>query len=270
MFDITLSSLCLTIEKRMNGLVFRTILFATLFGNTCTATAETALFSLYFDGVVMLNGSYRAERLVYRQVFDTNEIGGPLSNPAGTYYWTPPSNSAPAAIQSKLLGKQTILHPVAFYVRPDFSRQILALAPNGTPFGPTGSFAFYGNSLSGYDFQTEKQTSDLAADPAGNVALMTSLGTYRPFSGGTTTFRMTLGTDKPGDFDSDGDVDGRDFLRWQRGQSPTANSWQDLLDWQFDYDAANQNATVHAVPEPTAWVISSLTLLLAVSLRRIV
>jgi hypothetical protein len=39
----------------------------------------------------------------------------------------------------------------------------------------------------------------------------------------------------PGDFDFDGDVDGRDFLRWQRGQSTTPQSSGDLADWQNNY-----------------------------------
>jgi hypothetical protein len=39
----------------------------------------------------------------------------------------------------------------------------------------------------------------------------------------------------PGDFDSDGDVDGRDFLRWQRGQSTPPQSSGDLVDWQNNY-----------------------------------
>lgn len=39
----------------------------------------------------------------------------------------------------------------------------------------------------------------------------------------------------PGDFDSDGDVDGRDFLTWQRGESTTPHSSGDLTEWQSSY-----------------------------------
>jgi hypothetical protein len=39
----------------------------------------------------------------------------------------------------------------------------------------------------------------------------------------------------PGDFDLDGDVDGRDFLMWQRGDSPMQLSASDLNDWQEHY-----------------------------------
>jgi hypothetical protein len=38
-----------------------------------------------------------------------------------------------------------------------------------------------------------------------------------------------------GDFDSDGDVDGRDFLAWQRGSSPAPLSGADLAAWQDNY-----------------------------------
>ena len=62
-----------------------------------------------------------------------------------------------------------------------------------------------------------------------------------------------LGT--PGDFDNDGDVDGADFLIWQR--DPAGKS---LTDWQNNYGAGTTTAAASAVPEP-----SSLALMLLVS-----
>ena len=52
-----------------------------------------------------------------------------------------------------------------------------------------------------------------------------------------------------GDFDGDGDVDGRDFLRWQRGGSPNPLSAGDLAAWRANY-GAGPLAAVAAVPEP--------------------
>jgi hypothetical protein len=49
----------------------------------------------------------------------------------------------------------------------------------------------------------------------------------------------------PGDFDNDGDVDGRDFLAWQRN-SGIGN----LADWQTNYGTDSLVATHVAVPEP--------------------
>ena len=50
-----------------------------------------------------------------------------------------------------------------------------------------------------------------------------------------------------GDFDSDGDVDGRDFLAWQRNPSVG-----DLADWQTNYSTGSLLVGATAVPEPTS------------------
>ena len=62
----------------------------------------------------------------------------------------------------------------------------------------------------------------------------------KPFAGGTG-----LGTAQ-GNFDGDGDVDGRDFLIWQRGGSPTAGSAEDLTAWQTNYGTAGGANKVNA------------------------
>ena len=62
----------------------------------------------------------------------------------------------------------------------------------------------------------------------------------------------------PGDFDNDGDVDGRDFLRWQRGGSPNPRSAGDLAAWQTNYGAGGLVAATVAVPEPAAILLSAL------------
>jgi hypothetical protein len=63
-----------------------------------------------------------------------------------------------------------------------------------------------------------------------------------------------------GDFDFDGDVDGRDFLAWQRGDSPDPFSASDLVIWQTEYNGGALSALkflngggtppANAVPEP--------------------
>jgi hypothetical protein len=52
-----------------------------------------------------------------------------------------------------------------------------------------------------------------------------------------------------GDFDEDGDVDGRDFLVWQRGSSTNPLSAGDLADWQANYGAGGL-AAIASIPEP--------------------
>ncbi|MDZ4657556.1 MAG: PEP-CTERM sorting domain-containing protein [Bythopirellula sp.] len=70
-----------------------------------------------------------------------------------------------------------------------------------------------------------------------------------------------------GDFDGDGDVDGRDFLVWQRGGSPSPFSPGDLAAWQGAYNGGAL-AAVSAVPEPSALLLLSLGGLLAGGIRK--
>ncbi len=65
-----------------------------------------------------------------------------------------------------------------------------------------------------------------------------------------------------GDFDGDGDVDGNDFLRWQRGDSPNgvagvSVSAADLIDWQGNFGTPPLSAVV-AVPETSSAVLAML------------
>ncbi|TWU30177.1 beta strand repeat-containing protein [Bythopirellula polymerisocia] len=53
-----------------------------------------------------------------------------------------------------------------------------------------------------------------------------------------------------GDFDNDSDVDGRDFLVWQRGGSPNGTSSGDLALWHGQYGSSTLSASATAVPEP--------------------
>jgi hypothetical protein len=61
---------------------------------------------------------------------------------------------------------------------------------------------------------------------------------------------------QPGDFDSDGDVDGRDFLIWQRGGSPNPLSPGDLALWRSNYGVGPLIGSVTAVPEPSGVMLA--------------
>ncbi|TWU28684.1 PEP-CTERM sorting domain-containing protein [Bythopirellula polymerisocia] len=63
----------------------------------------------------------------------------------------------------------------------------------------------------------------------------------------------------PGDFDGDGDVDGRDFLVWQRGGTTPPLSSTLLGQWQANY-GVGLSAVTTAVPEPTSLVLVGLVL----------
>ncbi len=68
------------------------------------------------------------------------------------------------------------------------------------------------------------------------------------------------------DFDGDGDVDGRDFLTWQRGGSPDPLSTGDLAAWQANYSSNSLSALPLppsalnlVIPEPTSLACLCLT-----------
>jgi hypothetical protein len=75
-----------------------------------------------------------------------------------------------------------------------------------------------------------------------------------------------ISTAQPGDFDVDGDVDGRDFLLWQRGGSPSPLSAGDLADWRSNYGVGALVASV-AVPEPTSAILLLACLAVVASSR---
>ena len=62
------------------------------------------------------------------------------------------------------------------------------------------------------------------------------------------------------DFDQDGDVDGRDFLVWQRGELPNPLNSNDLALWQTQYANGTLTAAT-TVPEAASWCLLALATL---------
>ena len=71
-----------------------------------------------------------------------------------------------------------------------------------------------------------------------------------------------------GDFDFDGDVDGRDFLKWQRGESFIPFSADDLAGWQANYGVGILTSTSVAVPEPGIMALFVIAGIAAVLYRK--
>jgi fibronectin-binding autotransporter adhesin len=78
---------------------------------------------------------------------------------------------------------------------------------------------------------------------------------------------LTVAEGSDGDFDGDGDVDGRDFLLWQRGNSPDPRSGGDLADWQANYGVGLLASSSTAVPEPAGIMLVALAFAFANSAR---
>lgn len=92
-------------------------------------------------------------------------------------------------------------------------------------------------------------------------------GTHR-LQYGENSLLLTSAATLTGDFDFDGDVDGNDFLVWQRGSSPNPFSAGDLADWRANYGTGSLGAANTAVPEPSTWVLLSLTAIGGIVARR--
>jgi T5SS/PEP-CTERM-associated repeat protein len=79
-------------------------------------------------------------------------------------------------------------------------------------------------------------------------ALSAGLKWELDYTSNSASLTVVEGSD--GDFDGDGDVDGRDFLLWQRGSSPDPRSGGDLADWQANYGVGPLTSSSTTVPEP--------------------
>lgn len=72
----------------------------------------------------------------------------------------------------------------------------------------------------------------------------------------------------PGDFDGDGDVDGRDFIQWQKGNSNSSLSAADLAAWEANYGNGVAPLAAASVPEPSALALLAMSGLLLAGSRR--
>jgi len=134
-----------------------------------------------------------------------------------------------------ILGETALIFPFWTEAGPPFGNEIewriplsVAIAPSpGTPAFPNDSFDMMVYTTDGLSDVSQVISYTLAEAP------------------------MT-----PGDFDNDSDIDGQDFLLWQRGLGGmfTAN---DLADWRANFGATTV-AAIGAVPEPAALSIASI------------
>ncbi|TWU28155.1 beta strand repeat-containing protein [Bythopirellula polymerisocia] len=86
--------------------------------------------------------------------------------------------------------------------------------------------------------------------------------------GGITVSLNVVSSGATGDFDGDGDVDGRDFLVWQRGGSPNGINSGDLAVWQAQYGNPPLAAASAVVPEPGAGIILCVGIMALICMPR--
>ncbi|TWU25498.1 hypothetical protein [Bythopirellula polymerisocia] len=89
-----------------------------------------------------------------------------------------------------------------------------------------------------------------------------SFGTMGAYTLEWNNLNLIQSSITPGDFDEDGDVDGHDFLLWQRDSNVGS-----LTDWQSNY-GPGPLATLGAVPEPGAILLALLASVGTLGFRR--
>jgi hypothetical protein len=71
-----------------------------------------------------------------------------------------------------------------------------------------------------------------------------------------------------GDFDGNGQVDGADFVVWQRGGSPNPVSAGDLATWRANFGSTGASGSIGAVPEPASAIVAAVGLMGFAAVRR--
>ena len=146
-----------------------------------------------------------------------------------------------------------------------FNALTVSGSTDGMTFAPLGiSNDFIPLFGPGGDFGTDVQEVRLATIPLnGAVATHISIDIRTPWS---FTFVSEIQVDveldaTPGDFDLDEDVDGEDFLVWQRDFGAALDG-DDLLDWIANFGSGDAVAAASGVPEPSSFALLGLSLLL--------
>jgi beta-glucanase (GH16 family) len=89
--------------------------------------------------------------------------------------------------------------------------------------------------------------------------------------GGRFTFHeaaIIAGLLLAGDYNRDGNVDGKDLLAWQRGESPDPYSSSDLVDWEANFGMGASLTVAGGIPEPSTGILLLVRCIAGSAVRR--
>jgi hypothetical protein len=248
-------------------------------GPSLNNLGEFAFYGLYFggDGVYTQNGTSAkvakaGDTIGGQTLVDYSGVPrAPALNDNGEVAFTWQISRSPPILS--LFRDNALLATPGDTIGDKTLNQIPEIAP---ALNNNGKVAFVGNYLGGSGVFTQ---DDLVAVRGDNIAGKIldwpsgvsindngEIAFAAYFLDGTEGIVLAVpSTPLPGDFDLDGDVDGADFLEWQR--DPSVGS---LADWQTNYGmVASLSASSGAIPEPTTCTLVLAALCLAMSRRRI-
>lgn len=136
------------------------------------------------------------------------------------------------------------------------------LAPGTYPLRMEFNSAFHPLDFTNFDprpfndiFGVESSSNPIDLIPSG-FQLTISKSTHAPWVGYVDNIRFSATDGIPGDFDGDDDVDGRDFLIWQRGGTSPPLDPALLAAWQANYGSGTGGlVAIAAVPEPATGLL---------------
>jgi hypothetical protein len=237
-----------------------------------------------FDNFQLLTGSHTTGAALDYSLMSMNVLANDLSNPGLQFA---------SGGQLAIAGGNAIDLSFSFQVHAIGASNSFAghaLNMTGVTFSGPGGIAYISQevtALSGVDLgptlvQADKLSNLFVFNDAQTIAAHLNLRvTVNVFMTGleladainltafTQRFAQTGSMSIAGDYNGDKTVDGADFLRWQRGLTPTPLSQQDLSVWKANYGQSILAApTTTALPEPTAATMLLTAIALLTRLRR--
>jgi hypothetical protein len=222
------------------------------------------------EGATVANDTAGAY-LTWNAHFSSLPVDNDLGIQSPGYFGGPPTENSP-------LGETVSgYHPTAYYFGSLTVGITSFVVPDGIPGDTSNLVIDDGETLTPY----VPGTTHVFSTPLRGFALRGLDATAMPTDGEPAPFVHGLTFNRagsailyhaaypapriPGDFDDDADVDGRDFLIWQRGERPIPHSAEELAAWHENYGNPSSLVTT-TIPEPAGLTVL-LGFILSASIR---